>query len=187
MTGTGSPRSSSSSTSSSSSPSPRSPGSSPTTHLGGPAPGGADPRRAVVGVGRLRLADEHPRSGGGSRPARRVRLDRRHAHRRARHAERLRRRRRGLRRRLPHRARPPPRPVRHRRPRGSRAARAVLRIAPTAILGPALLVVAGFLEGAAQMALWVVALAVDYLGALVGRARGWRVSPSTSSSATAWS
>ncbi len=54
---------------------------------------------------------------------------------------------------------------------------AVLRIAPTAIAAPVLLVVAGFLDGAAQMVLWVVALAVDYLGALVGRARGWRVSP----------
>ena len=54
---------------------------------------------------------------------------------------------------------------------------AVLRIAPTAVAAPALLVVAGFLDGAAQMVLWVVALAVDYLGALVGRGRGWRVSP----------
>jgi low temperature requirement protein LtrA len=54
---------------------------------------------------------------------------------------------------------------------------AVLRIAPTAILAPAMLVVAGFLDGTAQMVVWGVALAVDYLGALVGRARGWRVSP----------
>jgi low temperature requirement protein LtrA len=54
---------------------------------------------------------------------------------------------------------------------------AVLRIAPTAIAAPALLVVAGFLDDAAQMVVWGVALAVDYLGALVGRARGWRVSP----------
>jgi low temperature requirement protein LtrA len=55
--------------------------------------------------------------------------------------------------------------------------RAVLRITPTAIAGPLLLVVAGFLDGSAQIALWVAALALDYLGALVGRARGWRVSP----------
>jgi low temperature requirement protein LtrA len=54
---------------------------------------------------------------------------------------------------------------------------AVLRITPTAIAGPLMLVVAGFLDGAAQIALWVAALAIDYLGALVGRARGWRVSP----------
>jgi low temperature requirement protein LtrA len=55
--------------------------------------------------------------------------------------------------------------------------RAVVRIAPTAILGPALLVMAGFLEGAPQMVVWAAALAIDYLGALIGRAQGWRVSP----------
>jgi low temperature requirement protein LtrA len=55
--------------------------------------------------------------------------------------------------------------------------RAVLRIVPTAILGPALLVVAGFYDEAAQLALWGAALAIDYLGVLVGHMRGWRVSP----------
>jgi low temperature requirement protein LtrA len=55
--------------------------------------------------------------------------------------------------------------------------RAVLRIAPSAILAPVLLVVAGFLEGAPQMALWAAALAVDYLAVLIGHMRGWRVSP----------
>jgi low temperature requirement protein LtrA len=55
--------------------------------------------------------------------------------------------------------------------------RAVLRIVPTAILGPALLVIAGFLDGTAQLALWGAALAIDYLGVLVGHMRGWRVSP----------
>jgi low temperature requirement protein LtrA len=55
--------------------------------------------------------------------------------------------------------------------------RAVLRIVPTAILGPTLLVIAGFFDGAAQLALWGTALAVDYLGVLVGHMRGWRVSP----------
>jgi low temperature requirement protein LtrA len=54
---------------------------------------------------------------------------------------------------------------------------AVLRIVPTATVGPALLVVAGFFDGTAQLALWGTALAVDYLGGLVGRGRGWRVSP----------
>jgi low temperature requirement protein LtrA len=53
---------------------------------------------------------------------------------------------------------------------------AVLRFAPTAVLGPALLVVAGFFDGAAQLALWGAALAIDYLGALIGRGRGWTVS-----------
>jgi low temperature requirement protein LtrA len=55
--------------------------------------------------------------------------------------------------------------------------RAVVRIVPTATVGPALLVVAGFLHGAPQMAVWAGALAIDYLGVLVGGMRGWRVSP----------
>jgi low temperature requirement protein LtrA len=54
---------------------------------------------------------------------------------------------------------------------------AVIRMLPTSTLGPALLIVAGFLDGAAQAALWVGALAIDYLGVLVGRGRGFRVSP----------
>jgi low temperature requirement protein LtrA len=55
--------------------------------------------------------------------------------------------------------------------------RAIARIVPTATIGPGLLVVAGFLDGAPQMAIWGAALAVDYLGVLVGHMRGWRVSP----------
>jgi low temperature requirement protein LtrA len=55
--------------------------------------------------------------------------------------------------------------------------RAIVRIVPTAILGPALLVIAGFFDGTAQLALWGAALAIDYLGVLVGHMRGWRVSP----------
>jgi low temperature requirement protein LtrA len=55
--------------------------------------------------------------------------------------------------------------------------RAVMRIVPAATLGPALLVVAGFLNGAGQLACWGAALAIDYLGVLVGHMRGWRVSP----------
>jgi low temperature requirement protein LtrA len=55
--------------------------------------------------------------------------------------------------------------------------RAVLRIVPTAILGPALLVTAGFFDGTTQLGLWGAALAIDYLGVLVGHMRGWRVSP----------
>jgi low temperature requirement protein LtrA len=55
---------------------------------------------------------------------------------------------------------------------------ALLRFAPTAILGPLLLVLAGFLEGDARIALWAVALAIDYLGPVViGVGRGWRVAP----------
>ncbi|MGH3131506.1 MAG: low temperature requirement protein A, partial [Gaiellaceae bacterium] len=54
---------------------------------------------------------------------------------------------------------------------------AVLRMAPTATFGPALLIVAGFLDGPAQAGLWALALALDYLGVLVGRGEGWRVAP----------
>src|SRR6266536_5467239 len=54
---------------------------------------------------------------------------------------------------------------------------AVLRFMPSATLAPAIILAAGFLDGAAQAALWVIALAVDYLGALIGRGQGWRVSP----------
>jgi low temperature requirement protein LtrA len=55
--------------------------------------------------------------------------------------------------------------------------RAVVRIVPTATIGPTLLLVAGFLEGVPQLVTWGAALAVDYLGVLVGHMRGWRVSP----------
>jgi len=55
--------------------------------------------------------------------------------------------------------------------------RAVRRTALPATVGPGLLVVAGFLHGAPQMAVWAVALAIDYLGVLLGHMRGWRVSP----------
>jgi low temperature requirement protein LtrA len=48
---------------------------------------------------------------------------------------------------------------------------------PSATLAPAIILAAGFFDGAAQAALWMIALAVDYLGALIGRGQGWRVSP----------
>jgi low temperature requirement protein LtrA len=55
---------------------------------------------------------------------------------------------------------------------------ALLRFAPTAIFGASLLVLAGFLEGRARIAVWLVALAIDYLGpAVIGVGRGWRVAP----------
>jgi low temperature requirement protein LtrA len=55
---------------------------------------------------------------------------------------------------------------------------ALLRFAPTAIFGASLLVVAGFLEGRERIAVWLVALAIDYLGPVViGVGRGWRVAP----------
>ena len=55
---------------------------------------------------------------------------------------------------------------------------ALLRFAPTAIVGASLIVVAGFLEGDARIALWFVALAIDYLGPrVIGMGRGWRMAP----------
>lgn len=55
---------------------------------------------------------------------------------------------------------------------------ALLRFAPTAILGGSLLVIAGFLEGSERITLWVVALTIDYLGpAVIGMGSGWRVAP----------
>jgi low temperature requirement protein LtrA len=56
--------------------------------------------------------------------------------------------------------------------------RAVLRLVPTATIGPGLLVAAGFVQdGDVRLALWIAALAVGYLGVLVGGMRGWRISP----------
>jgi low temperature requirement protein LtrA len=57
------------------------------------------------------------------------------------------------------------------------ATQAVRRLAPTAVPGPALLIVAGFLDGAAQAALWIVALAIDFSGPYLFGVRGFRVSP----------
>jgi low temperature requirement protein LtrA len=55
---------------------------------------------------------------------------------------------------------------------------ALVRFAPTAILGPLLLVLAGFLDGNERIAVWLVALAVDYLGpVVVGVGSGWQVAP----------
>ncbi len=99
--------------------------------------------------------------------------------RRARRAGRLRRRRRALRRRVSPRS---PRFISSCPSivgRGDPDRRgALLRFAPTAILGASLLVVAGFLDGNARIAVWLVALAIDYLGpAVIGMGRGWRVAP----------
>jgi low temperature requirement protein LtrA len=55
--------------------------------------------------------------------------------------------------------------------------RAVARIVPGGLLGAVLLVVGGTLHGAAQLVVWIAAVAITYLGALLGQMRGWRVSP----------
>lgn len=53
---------------------------------------------------------------------------------------------------------------------------ALIRFAPTAIVGPSLLLLAAFLEGDRRTAVWLVALAIDYLGPVViGVGRGWSV------------
>ncbi len=55
---------------------------------------------------------------------------------------------------------------------------ALLRFTPTALFGASLLVLAGFLDGDWRIAVWVVALAIDYLGPVViGVGGGWRVAP----------
>ena len=53
----------------------------------------------------------------------------------------------------------------------------VARFAPTAAVGPALILVAGFLDGAVQITLWVIAIVALYSGPLIDRGRGWQISP----------
>jgi low temperature requirement protein LtrA len=55
--------------------------------------------------------------------------------------------------------------------------RAVIGIAPGAVLGASLLVVAGFLSGRAEVALWASALAITLMPALLNQARGFRIAP----------
>jgi low temperature requirement protein LtrA len=54
---------------------------------------------------------------------------------------------------------------------------AVLRMTPSSTISAVLIITAGFLEGETRIALWAIGLAIDYLGVLVGRGAGWRVSP----------
>ena len=55
--------------------------------------------------------------------------------------------------------------------------RAVLRVLPTVSVSCALLLLAAPLDGPAKLGCWAVAAAVDYLGPMLGRMRGWRLSP----------
>ena len=57
------------------------------------------------------------------------------------------------------------------------AAQAIRRLARTAIPGPGLLIVAAFLDGPAQTAVWILALTIDFAGPFVFGVRGFRVSP----------
>ena len=54
---------------------------------------------------------------------------------------------------------------------------AILRIAPSALVGAALIIVAGFVDGGLKPILWLAALAVAYFVPLVLGMRGWRVQP----------
>jgi low temperature requirement protein LtrA len=54
---------------------------------------------------------------------------------------------------------------------------AVLRLLPTAVTGPLLLVAAAFTDGPLQAALWIVALVLDYGGPYVTGVAGYRVHP----------
>ena len=54
---------------------------------------------------------------------------------------------------------------------------AIVRVAPWALAGAALIIVAGFVDGGLKPLLWLVALAVGYLGPLLGGLSGWRLQP----------
>ncbi len=56
--------------------------------------------------------------------------------------------------------------------------RALLRVAPTELVGASLLVAAAFVDGDVRVGVWVLAVAIDYLGPTVlGLGEGWRVAP----------
>ena len=54
---------------------------------------------------------------------------------------------------------------------------AILRLAPSAVAGAGLIIAAGFVDGGPRLFLWLGALAVGYVGPLVGGMSGWRVHP----------
>jgi low temperature requirement protein LtrA len=54
---------------------------------------------------------------------------------------------------------------------------AILRMTPSSTISGFLILGAAFLEGNERTTLWILALAIDYLGVLVGRGSGWRLSP----------
>jgi low temperature requirement protein LtrA len=51
------------------------------------------------------------------------------------------------------------------------------RFAPTAAIGPLIILAAGFTDGGVQTALWIVAIVVLYAGPLIDRGQGWHISP----------
>ena len=55
--------------------------------------------------------------------------------------------------------------------------RAVMRLAPTALAAAAVITAAGFVDGSAREALWVLALGLAYVGGLLSGSSGWQVHP----------
>jgi low temperature requirement protein LtrA len=51
-------------------------------------------------------------------------------------------------------------------------------LAPTALLAPAILLIGAQLDGWVQVALWLLALGIDYIGGGLRGIEGWRLSPS---------
>ena len=54
---------------------------------------------------------------------------------------------------------------------------AILRYAPSSIVGATLIIVAGFVHGGLKPVLWLIALAVGFFVPLVVRPSGWRLHP----------
>jgi low temperature requirement protein LtrA len=54
---------------------------------------------------------------------------------------------------------------------------AILRVAPSALAGAALIVAAGFVDGGLKPLLWLAAIGIGLFGPLLGGMSGWRVQP----------
>jgi low temperature requirement protein LtrA len=54
---------------------------------------------------------------------------------------------------------------------------AVLRLAPSSVIGAGLIIAAGFVQTGTRPVLWLAALAAGYVGPLLGGMNGWRVQP----------
>jgi low temperature requirement protein LtrA len=55
--------------------------------------------------------------------------------------------------------------------------RTLARFAPTAAIGPLIILAAGFVDEGARAVLWVIAIIALYAGPLIDRGQGWRISP----------
>jgi low temperature requirement protein LtrA len=55
--------------------------------------------------------------------------------------------------------------------------RTLMRFAPTATIGPLIVLAAAFVDGGVQTLLWVLAIVTLYAGPLVDRGQGWSISP----------